>query len=194
MDSGADTMLTNVYAGDLATLLSQAREFGAYQKMDIACSSIDLESIYQLGNETIRGLYGSPQGWWTQENDRFQNEFLPAFREQLDRMPGQGAPNIYAGMWEAFTVMEEVGDFTASEEIVRELEGREWAIKTYGEDRDGQYYRKCDHRCPLPIPVAEAKSADDAENQYDLFNILDYVPAEDATRACEDTGCSLPDY
>ena len=194
VDSGAEIMLTNVFAGDLATLLSQAREFNAFDQMTICCSSIDLESIYSLGPETIQGLYGTPQGWWTQENERFQNEFIPAFEEHLDRAPGMGAPNIYASLYTAFNVMSELDSPSNSEEFVRNLEGKEWDIKTYGEDRGGQYFRECDHRCPLPIPVAEAKTPEEAENQYDLLEIFEYIPPEEAFASCEEAGCDMPDY
>jgi ABC-type branched-subunit amino acid transport system substrate-binding protein len=194
IDSGADIMLTNVFAGDLATLLSQAREFGGFNEMTICCSSIDLESIYPLGPDTIQGLYGTPQGWWTQENERFQNEFLPAFEERLDRKPGMGAPNIYASLYTAFNVMSELDSPSNSEQFVRNLEGKEWDIKTYGENRGGQYFRECDHRCPLPIPVAEAKSPDEARNQYDLLGTTQYIPPGEAFASCQEAGCQMPDY
>jgi ABC-type branched-subunit amino acid transport system substrate-binding protein len=194
IDSGADIMLTNVFAGDLATLLSQAREFGAFEEMTICCSSIDLESIYPLGPDTIQGLYGTPQGWWTQENERFQNEFLPAFRERLDREAGMGAPNIYASLYTAFNVMSELDSPSNSEQFVRNLEGKEWDIKTYGENRGGQYFRECDHRCPLPIPVAEAKSPDEARNQYDLLDITEFIAPGQAFADCQAAGCQMPDY
>jgi ABC-type branched-subunit amino acid transport system substrate-binding protein len=194
IDSGADVMLTNVFAGDLATLLSQAREFGAFDEMSICCSSIDLESIYPLGPETIRGLYGTPQGWWTMENEQFQSDFIPAFRDKLDREPGMGAPNIYASLYTALNVMSDLDSPSNSEQFVRDLEGKEWDIKTYGENRGGQYFRECDHRCPLPVPVARAKSADEARNPYDLLDITNFVEPDEAFANCQEAGCQLPDY
>lgn len=194
INSGADILITNIFGSDLAPVLSQARSFNAYDEMDVVCSSIDLESMAGIDPEIIEGAYGTPQGWWTQEQDEFQNMFLPEFLERLDRPPGMGAPNIFPAIWTGLDVMHEIESFGESEEFVRELEGREWVFKTYGEDRDGQYFRECDHRCPVPIPIAEAQPADEVEDEFDYLDLFEYVPAEEAFQDCEEAGCELPDY
>lgn len=192
MNSGADILLTHVYAADLATLLKQGTNYGLYDKMQVGCSSIDLESTYPLGPEIVQNVWGTPQGWYTFDHPKF-SKFANRVEKNLGRPAGMGAPNIFGGMWTALDVLNELDDPSNSKQVVKELEGREWSLKSYGKSRDGQYYRKCDHRASLPIPVAQGKSPDQAESQYDMLDIKRFVSAKESIRPCEQTGCTLPE-
>jgi branched-chain amino acid transport system substrate-binding protein len=189
MGSGADIMWAHVYASDIATLFQQGREYGLFDEMEVLSTAPTLDAYSTIGQEAIAGHYATLMYYWGADNDPAR-EFAERVRDLIDRPPDIHG-SIYPGVHTALTVMDEVGDAHATDDIVSELEGREFTLKVFGPERNGQYFRECDHRAPIPVPIGEAKQPGEPEEEFDMFDIVEYADAEEVVKPCNETGCNL---
>jgi branched-chain amino acid transport system substrate-binding protein len=183
--SGNPDVIGTMHAGgDLINFVKQYNESAAAQKTDLAVGLMFITDIHSLGVKQFEGTqYTTPWYWDFDEKNR---EWSDRYLEETGDRPSFAHAANYSAAYQYLTAVQEAGTDDA-DKIVEALEGKE--IDDFFL-RNGKV-RAEDHRVIHDAYLAQVKPQSEVKEEWDYLEVNTTIPAEDAFRPVEESGCSM---
>jgi ABC-type branched-subunit amino acid transport system substrate-binding protein len=180
LNSGADVLILNHYGRDMVNSLTQAVQFGLKSKQ-VNGKNFEIvvplysELMAQGAGEAVKGILGSANWDWKLTDDGTK-ALTKSFGAKYGVPPSQAAQTCYVQTLLYADAAQRAGTFNPCG-IVEALEGFEFD----GLGNGPTLYRAADHQCFKEVLVVRGK--ENPENEYDLLEVVQIVPAEQVTYA-----------
>jgi branched-chain amino acid transport system substrate-binding protein len=182
--SKPDVIGTMHAGGDLINFVKQYNESGAASSTDLAVGLMFITDIHSLGVEQFEGTQFMDAWYWNYDDQN--REWADRFQEETGTRPSFAHAANYSAAYQYLKAVQEAGTDDA-DTIVSELEGKKIDDVFL---RNGEI-RAEDHRVIHDVYLAKVKSPADVEEEWDYEEIVSTIPAAEAFRPVEDSGCSM---
>ena len=188
MASKADVLGLATSGTDTVSIVKQAAEFGLQQGgMQVAGLSMYINDVHGIGLDTGQGLLLSEMFYWDM-NDRTR-----AFTNRVRAAMGGVVPNQeqaggYSGVLNYLKAVADLGEAGRSGRAAVQR------LKQNGIDDDalGSGTVRADGQALHPSYLFQVKTQADSKGPWDLYNLVDTVPADQSFRPmAEETECKL---
>jgi branched-chain amino acid transport system substrate-binding protein len=186
INSDADVLVLNHYGQDMVNSLTQSVEFGMRDR-DVNGKQFEIvvplysRLMAQGAGDAIEGIFGTTNWSYTLDNPG-TTAFVTAFLDEYDAPPSQAAHTAYVQTLLYSDAVERAGTFYAPE-VIRALE--DYTIDS-GIGHDGStLYRGCDHQAFHEILVVKGKAASERDDEFDLLETVEQIPADQVTYDCD---------
>jgi branched-chain amino acid transport system substrate-binding protein len=184
--SGADVVAFANGGGDTNQCFKQAHEFGLTPRQKLAGFTLNVTNVPSLGLDIIQGaMLPSAFYWDANEGTRaFGQRFLAAHPKKM--MPN----DMHAGMYAATEhLLKAMAETKSAADGVRLVEAMK-AIPT-DDALFGKGSIRADGRALHPIFLYRAKAPAESKSEWDVFDLVSTIKAEDAFRPLDKGGCPL---
>ena len=183
--SGAEVIGLANAGGDTINAVKQASEFGITQAgQDLAGLLIFITDVDALGLETAQGLVLTEAFYWDL-NDQTR-EWSQRFAERHNgQMPTMVHAGVYASVLHYLKAIEATGG-KESEAVMASMKEMPTDDPLFGQGQILENGRKIHD-----MYLFRVKSPDQSEGKWDYYETVATIPAEDAFRSIEDSGCTL---
>ncbi|ALM53529.1 ABC transporter substrate-binding protein [Halomonas huangheensis] len=182
--SGAKIIGLANAGSDTVNAITTASQFGLTQSgQQLAGLLIFLNDVHAMGIDTTQGLLLTTGWYW--DMDDASREWAERYYERVGRMPTMVQAGVYSSTQHYLNAMAEVG--SDDPEAVKEQ-----MMATPVEDffsRNGRIRE--DGRMIHDMYLAQVKAPADSEGEWDVYEILSTIPAEDAFRPLSESQCKL---
>jgi branched-chain amino acid transport system substrate-binding protein len=182
--SNPDVIGTMHAGGDLINFVKQYNQSGAADSTDLAVGLMFITDIHSLGVEPFAGTQFMDAWYWNFDDQN--RAWADRFQEETGTRPSFAHAANYSAALQYLKAVQEAGTDNA-DDVVSNLEGKKIDDVFL---RNGEI-RAEDHRVIHDVYLAKVKSPDAVEEEWDYEEIVSTVPAEDAFRPVEDSGCSM---
>ncbi len=180
-----DVIGTMQAGGDLINLVKQYNEGGyADRGISLAVGLMFITDIHSLGVEQFAGTQFTEAWYWNMDDEA--RAWADRFLEETGTRPSFAHAANYSAALQYLEAVQRAGT-DESDAVVEELEGLE------ADDvflRNGEV-RAEDHRVIHDAYLAKVKSPDEVEEDWDYEEIVATIPAADAFRPVEESGCEM---
>ena len=182
--SGAQIIGLASAGSDLVNAISTARQFGLIDAgQTMASLMVFITDIKAIGLETAQGTQ-FVSGWYWDMNDE-SRAWANRYFERVGRMPTM----VQAGMYSSTTQYLKAVEATGSDDPQAV---REHLMNTPINDMFTQNGRvRVDGRMVHDMYLAQVKTPAESESDWDLFRILDVIPADEAFLPLSESKCKL---
>ncbi|MFO7993515.1 MAG: ABC transporter substrate-binding protein [Marinobacter sp.] len=182
--SGADVVALANAGADTTNAITTAGEFGVTQSgQTLAALLLFLTDVHALGAETAQGIQLTT-GWYWDLNEETR-EWSDRFMEETDARPTMVHAGIYSSTMQYLNAVKESGSDKASDVRKHMMDTPiNDMFATNGKVRE-------DGRMVHDMYLAEVKTPEESENEWDLYEILRTIPADEAYRPLSESKCSL---
>ncbi|MFN2359995.1 MAG: ABC transporter substrate-binding protein [Marinobacter sp.] len=182
--SGADVVALANAGSDTTNAITTAGEFGLTQSgQTLAALLLFLTDVHALGVDTAQGIQLTT-GWYWDLNDETR-EWSDRFMEETGVRPTMVHAGIYSSAIQYLNAVKETGSDKASDV-------RKQMMDTPINDmfaKNGKIRE--DGRMVHDMYLAEVKTPEESENEWDLYDILRTIPGDEAYRPLSESKCSL---
>jgi branched-chain amino acid transport system substrate-binding protein len=187
--SGAQVLGLATSGTDNINIIKQAAEFGLTQKgMQIAGLGMYITDVHGIGLETAQGVMLSEMFYWDY-NDRTR-AFASRVRAKMNGVaPNQEQAGGYSGVFNYLKAVSAMGVENAKKSGRAMVE----AMKKMDLDDDalGAGKIRIDGQALHPAYLYQVKKPSESHGEWDLYNILATVPADQAFRPLSEEACKL---
>ena len=183
--SGADVIGLANAGGDTVNAIKQAAEFGITQAgQALAGLLIFITDVHALGLETAQGLVLTEAFYWD------LNDETRAWSERYSAEMGGAKPTmVHAGVYSAVLHYLKAVEATDSKETATVVE---WMKANPTEDPVlGEGTVRADGRHMHDMYLFEVKSPSESTGEWDYYELLATIPAEQAAIPLEESACEL---
>lgn len=171
--------------GDLVNLVKQYNEFKLRdQGITLSVGLMFITDIHSLGPDAFAGTQFTEAWYWNFDDQN--RAFAEKFKQRTGTVPTFAHAANYSAATQYLEAIQRAGS-DGADEVVKQLEGYEF------EDvfaRNAKI-RAEDHRMVHDAYLAEVKSSDQADGEWDYENILSTIPADKAFRPVAESGCTF---
>lgn len=184
--SGADVVALAVAGGDTTTSMKQAAEFGLPAKQTIAPLIFGINNVPALGLEAAQGaLLVNPFYWDMNDGTRkWSREFRK--RSHNNAMPNDMQAGVYSAVLHYLKAVDKVGNAEDGKAIVAAMKAMPTDDPLFGQGRIREDGRKLH-----PMYLFQVKKPAESKEEWDYFNTLGSVPADQAFRPMSEGKCPL---
>jgi branched-chain amino acid transport system substrate-binding protein len=180
-----DVIGTMHAGGDMINLVKQFNESGLKERgIGLSVGLMFITDIHSLGVEAFAGTTFTEAWYWNFDEEN--RAWADRFQEETGIRPTYAHVGNYSAALQYLEAVQEAGTDDA-DTIVEELEGKEIDDVFL---RNGKI-RAEDHRVIHDVYLAQVKQPDQVEEEWDYEEILETIPAEEAFRPVEESGCSM---
>jgi branched-chain amino acid transport system substrate-binding protein len=182
--SGAKVIGLANAGGDTINSIKQAAQFGIVQAgQKLAALLMFISDVNALGLETSQGLTLTTGFYW--DTDDQTREWSKRFAEIHGAMPTMVQAGVYSAVRHYLQAVKELGndEGPAVAEKMRATPVSDAVIRKGTILENG--------RVVHDVYLAEVKSPDASEGEWDYYKILRTVPGEEAFFTFEESGCTL---
>jgi branched-chain amino acid transport system substrate-binding protein len=182
--SGADVVALANAGADTTNAITTAGEFGVTQSgQTIAALLLFLTDVHALGARTAQGIQLTT-GWYWDMNEEAR-AWSDRYMERAGVRPTMVHAGIYSSAIQYLTAVQETGSDSA--DVVRKR-----MVDTPINDMFASNGRiREDGRMVHDMYLAEVKTPEESENEWDLYKILRTIPADEAFRPLSESKCKL---
>jgi len=180
-DSGADMIWAATVGSDTVKFVKQAMSAGLEASIIIGATGNGTAKAFS--DETLDNLYGGSHFYWTGDG---AEAFVSDYREEYGSPPDWWDSSTFDAAMEALNAVDRAGGSTAPDDIIPDLEGREFSWS-----RPTTQWRACDHRSIQPYYLLEGQPASERDDESEYWRIAGNASGERIMRSCDATGCSL---
>ena len=182
--SGADVVALANAGADTTNAITTAGEFGVTQSgQTIAALLLFLTDVHALGARTAQGIQLTT-GWYWDMNEEAR-AWSDRYMERAGVRPTMVHAGIYSSSIQYLTAVQETGSDSA--DVVRKR-----MVDTPINDMFASNGRiREDGRMVHDMYLAEVKTPEESENEWDLYKILRTIPADEAFRPLSESKCKL---
>jgi branched-chain amino acid transport system substrate-binding protein len=181
--SGAQAIAFANAGADTVTAVKQAAEFGIANQQTIATPALFITDIRSLGLELAQGLRFVMSSYWSM--DEKTRDWSREFFKRRKMMPSM----THSGMYSAVQhYLKAVAEAQTSEGAKVAAKMRELPVKNVF-TRNGSL--RIDGQMVHDLFFAEVKTPAQSEEEWDLFNIVTKIPADQAFRPLKESECPL---
>jgi len=180
-----DVIGTMQAGGDLINVVKQFNQSGLKDKnVSLAVGLMFLTDIHSLGVEAFSGTMFTDAWYWNFDDQN--REFADRFMEETGIRPTFSHAGNYSAALQYLEAVQSAGTDDA-DAVVEELEGKDIDDVFL---RNG-HIRPEDHRVIHDVYLARVKDPADVQEDWDYEEIVETIPAEEAFRPAEESGCSM---
>ncbi len=180
-----DILGTMQAGGDLVNLVKQYNEFKLREQgITLSVGLMFITDIHSLGPDAFAGTRFTDAWYWNFDDQN--RAFAEKFKQRTGTVPTFAHAANYSAAMQYLEAIQRGGSDNA-DDVVKQLEGYEF------EDvfaRNGKI-RAEDHRMVHDAYLAEVKPSSEAEGEWDYQNIISTIPADEAFRPVDQSGCTL---
>ncbi|QJQ97029.1 ABC transporter substrate-binding protein [Halomonas sp. PA5] len=182
--SGAQIVGLANAGADTVNAITTASQFGLVQSgQQLAGLLVFLNDVHAMGLESTQGLLLTTGWYWDMDDE--SREWAERYYERVGRMPTMVQAGIYSSTMHYLNAVQAIGsDDTAAV--------REQMMATPVEDffsRNGRIRE--DGRMVHDMYLAQVKTPGESTGEWDLYEILSTIPAEEAYRPLSESACNL---
>jgi branched-chain amino acid transport system substrate-binding protein len=184
--SGAKVIGLANAGGDTINSIKQAAEFGIVQAgQQLAALLLFISDVHGLGLDTAQGLVFTEAFYWDMnENTRaFGNRVAEANRGMQPTMVHAG---VYAGVLHYLKAVEALGSADDGKAVVAKMKELPTSDPLFGDGKIREDGRKLHDSYLFRV-----KSPDQSQGDWDYYELVATVPAEEAFRPLEEGNCPL---
>ena len=182
--SGAKIIGLANAGADTVNAITTASQFGLTQSgQQLAGLLIFLNDVHALGLEATQNLLLTTGWYW--DMDEQSREWAQRYFDEVGRMPTMVQAGIYSSTMHYLKAVEAAG--TDDPETVR-AQMAEMPIEDFFA-RNGSIRE--DGRMIHDMYLAQVKTPDESTGEWDLYEILSTIPAEEAYRPLSESQCKL---
>jgi len=184
--SGAQVVALANAGGDTVNTVKQAAEFKIGAKQKIVALIFDLQSVPALGLNTAQGLVAINAFYWDMNDQtrawskRFQE------RHAKKMLPNHMHAGVYAAVLHYLKAVEKAGSPTDGRAVVTAMKAMPTDDPLFGKGVIREDGRKIH-----PMYLLQVKTPAESKSEWDVFKIVDTIPADKAFRPLADGGCPL---
>lgn len=186
--SGADVVAFAQAGREAVNGMKQATEFGLPQGGQLMAGLlITLSDVRALGLEAAAGLvFTEPFYWDLNESTRAWS--LRYASRMNGKMPGMGQAGVYSAVLHYLKAVSQLyeGDRRDGRKAVAAMKAM-----TTDDPLLGRGEIRADGRKLHAMYLFESKRPEQSKTEWDLYNLLDTIPAEQAFRPMSEGGCPL---
>ncbi len=184
--SGAQVLCLNNAGDDQTTCLKQAAEFGLTQRMQVTGPVYNVNMVHGVGLAVGQGVLGVTPFYWdmTDATRAFAKRFQA--RDARHAMPNDMQAGCYAALVHLFKAVAKAGTGSDGRAVVDAMK----AIPT-DDPLFGQGRIRADGRKLHPVFLVQTKTPAESGGDWDFFNVLGTVPADQAFRPMTPGLCAL---
>ena len=183
--SGAKVVGLANGGADLTNSIKQAAEFGLVQGgQTLAGLVVFISDIHALGPEAAQGLVLTEAFYWDQNDATrtFSNRFAERFGGKMPTMVHAG---VYSSVMHYLKAVEAVGSKDAAK-VMAKMKETPVEDPLFGKGEVRQ-----DGRVIHDMYLFRVKSPEQSKGEWDLYETLATIPADEAFRPLKDGGCPL---
>ena len=182
--SGAKIIGLANAGADTVNAINTAAQFGVVEAgQQLAGLLVFLNDVYAMGLETTQGLLLTTGWYWNMDDE--SREWAERYYERVGRMPTMVQAGIYSSTMHYLETVAELG--TDDPVAVRAALGEKPINDFFS--RNGRVRE--DGRMVHDMFLAQVKSPEESEHEWDLYEILATIPAEEAFRPLSESQCKL---
>ncbi|MCC5903365.1 MAG: ABC transporter substrate-binding protein [Halomonas sp.] len=182
--SGAKIVGLANAGADTVNAITTASQFGLTQSgQQLAGLLIFLNDVHALGLDATQGLLLTTGWYW--DMDEEAREWSERYYAEMGRMPTMVQAGIYSSTMHYLKAVEAAG--TDDPEVVR-AQMAEMPVEDFFA-RNGRIRE--DGRMVHDMYLAQVKTPEESTGEWDLYEILSTIPAEEAYRPLSDSQCKL---
>ncbi|WP_027962188.1 ABC transporter substrate-binding protein [Halomonas halodenitrificans] len=182
--SGAKVVGLANAGGDTVNAIKTASQFGLTQSgQQLAGLIVFLNDIYAMGLEATQGLLLTTGWYWNMDDE--SREWAERYYERVGSMPGMVHAGIYSSTTHYLNTVEEIG--SDDPEAVRAAMAEKPIDDFFS--RNGRIRE--DGRMIHDMYLVQVNAPEDATHDWDLYEVLSTIPAEQAYRPLSESQCDL---
>ncbi|GHD12710.1 ABC transporter substrate-binding protein [Tianweitania populi] len=182
--SGAQVVAFANAGGDTINSVKQASEFGLAQSgQQLAGLLVFANDVHSLGLQTAQGLMLTESFYWDL-NDQTR-EWSARFEEKMNKKPSMVQAGVYASVLHYLKAVEALGDKDATKVMAKMKETPTDDILF------GKGMIRADGRKIHQSYLFQVKKPEESKGEWDLYNLVSTIPAEQSFRPLDKGGCSL---
>ncbi|MCV0395071.1 MAG: ABC transporter substrate-binding protein [Rhizobiaceae bacterium] len=182
--SGADVIGLANAGGDTINSIKQAAEFGITQAgQSIAGLLVFTNDVHALGLEVAQGLVLTSSFYW--DLNEGTREWSARFEEQMGKKPSMVQAGVYGAVIHYLKAVEAVGD-KDPEKVMAKMKEMPTDDVLFGKGKV-----RADGRKIHDSYLFRVKTPDQSEGEWDLYETVATIPAEQGFRPLGEGGCPL---
>jgi branched-chain amino acid transport system substrate-binding protein len=182
--SGAEAVGICAGGQDMINIAKQMGEFGMLHKGIVpAALNCSLTNIHSLGLKVAEGIIFSQPYYW--DHDEPSRQFAERFRKQVGRPPTAFQASTWGAVTHYLKSIQAAGT-DAAPAVMDKM--RALPINDFM-TRNG--HLRADGRVMRDVFLLRAKSPAQSKNEWDLLEVAETIPADQAFRPLSEGGCKL---
>jgi branched-chain amino acid transport system substrate-binding protein len=171
---------------DTINSIKQAAEFGIVQGgQKLAGLLVFISDVHALGLKVSQGLVLTEAFYWDQNEGT--REFSKRFAARFGgKMPTMAHAGVYAGLIHYLKALEVIKDTKDGAKLVSKMKEMPTEDPLFGKGSV-----RIDGRKIHPMYLYEVKTPQDSKGEWDVYNLLATIPAEQAFRPVDQGGCAM---
>ncbi len=171
---------------DTINAIKQASEFGIVQGgQKLAGLLVFISDVHALGLKASQGLVLTEAFYWDQNEGT--REFSKRFAARFGgKMPTMAHAGVYSGLIHYLKALEVLKDAKDGAKIVAKMKEMPTDDPLFGKGSI-----RMDGRKIHPMYLYEVKKPQDSKGEWDVYNLLATIPADQAFRPIDQGGCPM---
>ncbi len=182
--SGAKVIAFASTGTDFVNAIKQASEFGVNQSATLAGLFTQITDVEALGPQAAQGLTLTEAFYWDLNDDT--RAFTKRFAERMPgRVPTENQAGVYSSVL-AYLRAVKAADSIEGEKVVAAMKAAPIHDALFG-----PVTIRADGRAIHPMYVFRVKTPAESKSRWDLYSLVDTIPADQAFRPLADGGCPM---
>jgi len=182
--SGAKILGLANAGADTVNAINTASQFGLVESgQQLAGLLVFLNDVYAMGLDATQGLLLTTGWYWNMDDEA--REWSERYYERVGSMPTMVQAGIYSSTIHYLNTVEELG---SDDPVAVRAAMAEKPVHDFF-SRNG--YIREDGRMVHDMYLARVKSPDQATHDWDLYDVLTTIPADEAFRPLSESQCKL---
>ncbi|MBS9721277.1 ABC transporter substrate-binding protein [Tianweitania sp. BSSL-BM11] len=182
--SGAQVVAFANAGGDTVNSVKQASEFGLAQSgQQLAGLLVFVNDVHSLGLQTAQGLMLTESFYWDLNDET--RAWSARFEEKMKKKPSMVQAGVYASVLHYLKAVEALGDKDPTKVLAKMKEMPTDDILF------GKGMIRADGRKIHQSYLFKVKKPEESKGEWDLYDLVSTIPAEQSFRPLDQGGCSL---
>jgi branched-chain amino acid transport system substrate-binding protein len=184
--SKADVIALANAGGDTVNTIKQANDFKLGGKQKIVALIFDLQSVPALGLQTAQGLQAINAWYWDLNDGTREWSKRYQARHPKKMMPNHMQAGVYSATLHYLKAVEKTGSPANGTAVVDAMKSTPTDDVLYGKGTI-----RADGRKIHPLYLLQVKAPAESKSDWDVFKIVDTIPADKAFRPLNEGGCPM---
>jgi branched-chain amino acid transport system substrate-binding protein len=182
--SGANVLALANTGADAINAMKQAGEFGLTRSLKVAALFMQISDVKAVGLEAAQGLLLSEAFYWDLNDGT--RAFSHRFGETMHgRVPTEDQAGVYSSTLAYLRAVRDAGTIEG-DKVVAQMRAHPIDDKLFG-----PVQIRTDGRAVHAMYLFRVKAPSASKSPWDVYDLVDTVPAETAFRPLQDGGCAL---
>jgi branched-chain amino acid transport system substrate-binding protein len=182
--SGANVLALANTGADAINAIKQAGEFGMTKTVKVAALFMQISDVYSLGLQAAQGLSLTEAFYW--DLNAGTRAFSQRFAARMGgRMPTEDQAGVYSATLAYLRAVRDAGTIEG-DKVVAQMRAHPIEDTLFGTAQ-----LRVDGRVTHAMYLFRVKAPAESKSPWDLYNLVQTIPADAAFRPLADGGCPL---